>query len=227
MWAATSVKRVMNVELEVFRDRSERSRYVARRYRDALRGKLLDVGCDRAQLRTLLPEVEYTGVDIAGAPDIQLNLELADRLPFPESAFDCVVCTDVLEHLDNLHQIFGELLRVTRRDVVLSLPSNWVNARVPIQRGHGSFKHYGLPPDKPADRHKWFFPLTDALRFVEVNAPRGGCVIREVHAMEKPRPWLLRALRRMRYPRQMCYLNRYAHTVWFHLEKHAPAGSPA
>jgi len=30
-------------------------------------------------------------------------------LPTVEKKFDCVLCSDVLEHLDNLHHIFGEL----------------------------------------------------------------------------------------------------------------------
>jgi len=110
-------QKVVNVELNAFRSRMERSEYVARRYQALLQGKVLDVGCDQAVLRNLLPQSEYTGVDIGGAPDIELNLETAERLPFPDDAFDCVVCTDVLEHLDNLHHKFGEQVRVSRRHV--------------------------------------------------------------------------------------------------------------
>lgn len=215
--------RTVDVERYAFRSRAERSQYVARRYGDILGNKVLDVGCDEAVLRRLLSKSEYVGVDIGGDPDIHLDLETIPRLPFPDNAFDCVVCSDVLEHLDNLHAMFSELLRVTRRHVVLSLPNCWAAARVPIQRGRGSFAHYGLPLDKPTDRHKWFFSLAEALEFVEGQARRLGYTIREVHAMEKPRSWLLRALRRLRYPNQMDYLNRYAHTLWCHLEKH-PSG---
>ena len=30
---------------------------------------------------------------------------------------DCVVCTDVLEHVNNLHEVFEELIRITK-DVI-------------------------------------------------------------------------------------------------------------
>src|SRR5687767_1989406 len=38
-------------------------------------------------------------------------------------------------------------------------------------------------------------------------------------ANARPRPVLLRALRRLRYPVESRYLNRYAHTVWVVFEK--------
>jgi len=209
----------MKVELVEFKNRAARSQYIARRFAGVLSGCVLDVGCDMAVLKQLLPGVAYTGVDVGGAPDLELNLEQAGRLPFPDAAFDCVVCTDVLEHLENLHDIFGELVRVSRRHVVLSLPNNWVNARVPLQRGHGSFSHYGLPAEKPRDRHKWFFSLTDAAVFIQAQTSKLPFVCREMFATEKPRPWLVRSLRRLRYPVLDHYLNRYAHTIWTLIER--------
>ena len=127
-----------------------------------LRGKVLDVGCDEGHLRGLVPGLDYTGIDVGGSPDVLVDLEAAERLPFPDRAFDTVVCSDVLEHLDSLHRVFGEMVRVSRRWLVISLPNNWTNARRPIERGAGSFAFYGLPADKPVDRHKWFFSLEDA-----------------------------------------------------------------
>jgi SAM-dependent methyltransferase len=209
----------MNVEQISFRDRSGRSEYVARRFQEVLKGKVLDVGCDKAVLRKLLPQVEYTGVDIGGTPDIQVNLEAAGKLPFADGSFDCVVCTDVLEHLENLHQIFGELVRVSRRHLVISLPNNWTNARVPIARGRGSFGKYGLPAEKPPDRHKWFFSLSEAADFIQAQTAKYPIVCREIFATEKPRSGLVRGARRLRYPAIECYLNRYAHTLWARLEK--------
>jgi len=209
----------MNVEQVSFRDRAGRSEYVARRFQEVLKGKVVDVGCDKAVLRKLLPQVEYTGVDIGGTPDVQVNLEEAGRLPFPDGSFDCVICTDVLEHLENLHQIFGELVRVSRRHLVISLPNNWTNARMPIARGRGSFGKYGLPPEKPPDRHKWFFNLSEAADFIRAQTTKYPIVCRELFATEKPRSVLVRGVRRIRYPAVECYLNRYAHTLWALLEK--------
>lgn len=202
------------VEYVSFGSRAERAEYVAARFSRYLRGRVSDVGCDEAGLRKLLPDADYTGVDIGGQPDVELNLEQADRLPFEDMAFDCVVCTDVLEHLDNLHHIFGELVRIARGHVIVSLPNCWAEARRPIERGKGSFGHYGLPFERPMDRHKWFFGLSEARDFLAEQSKRYPVEVVELHVTEKPRPLLVRAIRRIRYPREECYLNRYAQTLW-------------
>ena len=140
-------------------------------------------------------------------------------MPFDDATFDCVVCTETLEHLDNLHAMFGELIRVAKKYVIISLPNNWVNARKPIGRGKGSFSKYGLPAEPPPDRHKWFFSLSEATDFIQQQHHRYAVSLRECHATEKPRPFLVRTWRRLWYPSQVCYLNRYAHTLWVVLEK--------
>jgi SAM-dependent methyltransferase len=204
----------MRVVEASFNQRLERSRFIAAHLRLYLRGSVLDVGCDEGHLRGLVPGIRYTGVDVGGAPDVVVDLEAAERLPFADRAFDTVICSDVLEHLDNLHRVFGELVRVSRRWLVISLPNNWTNARRPIERGTGSFAFYGLPADKPVDRHKWFFGLTDALEFCYAQESRFPIRVVECFANEKHRPAWVVGLRRMRYPHRLRYLNRYAHTLW-------------
>jgi len=209
----------VKVEQVAFHSRAERSAYIARRFRWMLSGKVLDVGCSKAPLRRLLPHLEYTGIDLGEDADLKLNLEKIDRLPFEDGTFDCVVCSDVLEHLDNLHYIFGELIRVAKRHVIISLPNNWKHARLAVARGEGSFGKYGLPVDPPRDRHKWFFGFSEAVHFIRTQAERHPVSILELFAAEKPRPFMRRASRRMRCPSQERYLNRYAHTLWAALEK--------
>ena len=209
----------LRVEHLKFGNRAGRSSYVAGRYGATLKGRVLDVGCDRAVLRDLVPGIQYTGIDLTEQADLRLDLEKVERLPFEDDSFDCVVCTDVLEHLESLHHIFNELVRVTRRHIIVSLPNNWANARVPIQRGHGSFDKYGLPAARPVDRHRWFFSLSEAVDFVEAQTLKLPISIADIHAIEKPKPLIARALRRLRYPRQLCYLNRYSHSLWVLLAK--------
>jgi SAM-dependent methyltransferase len=209
----------VRVEYVSFTDRMARIEYVATRFRRFLAGKVLDVGCDRSNLKTLIPDIAYTGLDIAGDPDVKLNLETMDRLPFDDDSYECVVCTDVLEHLDNLHFVFGELVRVARNHLIVSLPNNWTNARLPIERGKGSFDKYGLPVEPPPDRHKWFFGLQEAVEFLRGQEKKYPFSILEMRVTEKPRPVMVRALRRVRYPSRERYWNRYAHTVWAVMEK--------
>jgi SAM-dependent methyltransferase len=209
----------LQTEYIAFKERENRSRYIAKRFGPLLDGKILDVGCDKAVLKTLLKGVNYTGIDIAGNPDIPLNLESISTLPFDSEYFDCVVCSDVLEHLDNLHSIFSELIRVSRKFIIISLPNNWANARKPIRKGAGAIGHYGLPSAPPPDRHKWFFGLTEAINFIKEQQKKYPVLIRDMHVTEKPRLFIVRAFRRCLYPSQERYLNRYAHTLWVVLEK--------
>ncbi len=201
-----------------FPSRESRSKFVATRFNEYLDKSVLDVGCFEAPLRDLLRSASYTGIDIAGRPDLIVNLERIDHLPFADNAFTCVLCIDVLEHLDNLHTIFAELMRVSDRFIIISLPNCWCDARRPLERGKGHFSHYGLPLHKPEDRHKWFFNFTEARQFIEGKAEELHLSIEDMFIAEKPRNRILRLLRRMRYPGDQ-YHNRYSRTLWVVLGK--------
>lgn len=216
----------MHVEYLAMTQRDQRAEFIARRFARYLKGRILDVGCDKARLKQLVPGIDYVGVDVGGTPDLVVNLE-KEKLPFADNSFDGIVCSDVLEHLDNLHANFDELIRVTRNHVILSLPNNWANARKAIERGRGSFSHYGLPANPPRDRHKWFFCLTDAEGFITAQAQRHHLTITEMFAVEKPRPLLVRKLRQLRHPKQSAYLNRYSHSLWVVCSKHPPSPKSA
>lgn len=210
----------MKIDFVHFRHRADRSAYIVQRFGRYMSECVLDVGCDKAVLRDLLGSgLRYTGIDIGGTPDIVLDLERIERLPFEDNAFMTTVCSDVLEHLDNIHQIFSELVRVTRRYLIISLPNNWANARQPIARGRGEIAHYGLPATPPRDRHKWFFGFTEAVQFIKAQKVAYRLTIAELVANEKPRLPLVRALRHMRYPNIERYRNRYAHTLWVVYDK--------
>jgi len=203
----------LKTEYITFPQRLDRSRYVRDRFKDYLVDSVLDVGCFEAPLRGLLSGVGYTGVDFAGQPDILLNLDRCEHLPFLDDAFQCVICIEVLEHLDNLHRMFDELVRVSRRHVIVSLPNCWSDARVKIERGKGSFLHYGLPAQPPPDRHRWFFSLSQARDFFNAKAEEKDLAVVDMFITEKPRNALIRWLRHLRHPGER-YSNRYSQTLW-------------
>jgi len=207
-----------------FPSRESRSRFVCAHFAEYLNEWVLDIGCSEAPLRDLLSLATYTGVDIAGKPDLRLDLAGIERLPFDDRAFKCVLCIDVLEHLDNLHEIFAELVRVSKQYLIISLPNCWCDARQPIGRGKGHFGHYGLPLQKPQDRHKWFFSFSEARQFLEGKAEELGLGLEDMFVTEKPRIGLVRLLRRIRYPGDR-YHNRYSRTLWAVLEKTNPHSS--
>ncbi|MCP3903051.1 MAG: class I SAM-dependent methyltransferase [Planctomycetes bacterium] len=204
----------MQVDYINFNESGDRQRYLLKTFGDLLTGRLLDVGCSTRMLEDELDGVDYTGIDVAGNPDIVVDLEAVERLPFEDRSFDCVVCNDVLEHIDTLHRIFDEVVRVSDRHVVISLPNCWRTLRRRMSRGRGKPQYYGLPAERPSDRHKWFFNVDDVLSFMEEKARTGPVSIVDTRVNVKPRPWPVRLAQRLRTPALNRYLNRHAHSVW-------------
>jgi len=182
-------------------------------------GKILDVGCFEAPLRKIVGPERYTGIDIAGEPDILINLEKANKLPFQDGEFNTVICIEVLEHLENIYELSEELFRLSSQFVLISLPNSWRDARSKIEKGYGSFAHYGLPRNRPKDRHKWFFNLEEAANYLkEITPEHWEC---QVIATEPLRPALTRRMRRLMNPGTR-YANRYCQTAWALYQKSKP-----
>jgi len=101
-------------------------RYWQRRKRDIIieladgSQRSLDVGCGSSRILDGLPNP--VGLDISvnklrhvrkrGKPLVHASI---DALPFQDGSFDCVVCSEVIEHLPADYQPFSEMSRVLRR----------------------------------------------------------------------------------------------------------------
>lgn len=150
--------------------RPRKIEYVYDKYQPILKNSILDVGADECHMKKLIgEETKYVGIGIGGNPDIEVNLE-TQTIPFEDNSFECVMCLDVLEHLDNIHGTFDELCRVSSKYVIISLPNSYRDFLgmmfAPESQKVHNFKYYGLPVEKPDDRHKWFFSNSDAINFV-------------------------------------------------------------
>ena len=196
----------------VFSRREQRTEWGYKNYKEIfLNSKVLDVGCYEAPLRNIVGKESYTGVDFVGDPDVKINLEDISVLPFADGDFETVICVEVLEHLDNIHNLAKDLFRLSRKNVLISLPNAWRDARVKVERGRGEIAHYGLPLVRPYDRHKWFFNAEDAASFLGDIAPDGWSC--ELITTEPERSKVVMKLRRFRYS-EWSYINRYCQTVW-------------
>lgn len=158
-----------------YTSRDDKGRYIFSKYGSILTGSVLDIGCSREKsLRGELPSgTRYLGVDIVPEADVIVDLERTDRLPFRDASFDTVICTEVLEHLENFHLILSEVVRVTRKYIIISLPNAWRSLwkSLVLNRPYQGaienssnrwLKFYGIPFRKPQDRHKWFFSFSEA-----------------------------------------------------------------
>lgn len=167
-----------------FESRQDKGKYIYSKYNEILKGKILDVGCSRERsLEKELPvNVEYIGLDIVPEADLVFDLENLETLPFEDNYFDVVVCADVLEHIENIHRVLQEFVRISKY-LIISLPNPWSGVWKAIIYNKiysGSLKNdekrwlkfYGLPDYVPNDRHKWFFSFSEAQIFFKRVAKR-------------------------------------------------------
>ncbi len=164
-----------------FTERSERAKYIGEVYKKVLNGKVADVGSSESDLRKYVTG-EYVGIDILDTPEIDITVDLEkEKIPIDDNSMDCVVCTDVLEHVNNLHEVFEELIRITKRYVIISVP-NGFNYEVVFRIWFGiNIKFYGLPENKPDDRHKWFMSHDDSVNFFKKNEKKHNYTVLDSH----------------------------------------------
>ncbi len=116
---------------------------------------ILDIGCGEGDLGVLirqrLPQVKVAGIDISqkaadkaskrGIDGRCVNVS-EERLPFSDSAFDAVICGEVIEHLFDPDHLLDEASRVLkdRGLLIITTPNlaSWYN-RVALLFGYQPF----------------------------------------------------------------------------------------
>ena len=101
-------------------------------------GTTLDIGCGRGFLLNHLARAGLsglTGMDVYD--DVDSNLfayaqgDVTQRLPFDDSAFECVIAGEIIEHVPNPDSFLREIRRVLRPGgvLVISTPNmvSWAN----------------------------------------------------------------------------------------------------
>lgn len=87
----------------------------------AFRGTVIDIGCGNCPFEHLIDKhkAEYIGVDVADAEkwDYQNNkIVIYDgkNLPFATNSVDHLICTEVLEHVPDPHDLIADMHRVLK-----------------------------------------------------------------------------------------------------------------
>jgi SAM-dependent methyltransferase len=89
-------------------------------------GKVLDAGAGEGELSKALMDLglKVTSCDVDPKAFIFgkcIKVDLNRNLPFDKGSFDYVVCAEVAEHVENLHQIIREFNRVLKKGGFLAI----------------------------------------------------------------------------------------------------------
>lgn len=136
-----------------------------RRVLPGVRGLVLDVGCGEKPYASWLPRGKgnrVVGIDLSPRPGVDVVVGEKDGFPFPDGAFDAVLCTQVLEHVGDLEQTLGEIHRVL-------IPSGVLVASFPFM-----YQEHGAPCDfRRFSRHGAVRILSGRYEIVETRALGG------------------------------------------------------
>ena len=96
---------------------------------------VLEVGCGQgwflASVAEALPDASLAGLDIREdaisvarslVPSATLVVGDAATLPYPDASFDIVICSEVLEHVDDPAAVLAEIRRVGGGRAVITVP---------------------------------------------------------------------------------------------------------
>ena len=111
----------------------------------AVSGDLLDLGAGNQPFRPWYEPLarSVVAVDVAPAPGLSV-LSMASPLPFRDGSFDAVLCTSVLEHVDNAEDTIAEIARTLRPGgrLIITVPFLYPTHEAPYDFWRTT--HYGL-----------------------------------------------------------------------------------
>jgi SAM-dependent methyltransferase len=226
-WLEEFTKRCDRSLVPSYDDREGRNRWAASVVKTFPGKNILNLGGGgkRHLQKYLSPEHHVNELDIVGDLDTRLNLDEIDRLPFADSSFDTCCAFEVLEHLEQLHLICGEMFRVCKSTLLISLPNSAVeivgicrNSRIyndPIENGVYS-KFYGLPLKVPEDRHRWWLTFEDIVRYFVCFEQANSCDVR--FFVPDHEPSMRRKFFRILFGHRLS-LTLFCTTVWIKIQK--------
>ena len=98
-------------------------------------GNLLDLGCGESPYRFLMEKkrIKYFGVDIDDAEKFDYHKEDitsfdGKKIPFKNNFFENIICTEVLEHVQDYQTLIDEVYRIMKKDSRAFFTIPW-NAR--------------------------------------------------------------------------------------------------
>ncbi len=139
---------------------------------------LLDVGCRKAKLATLLPpSIDYFGCDLEKSCDKVAYVGDFSTIDFGRR-FSAVVALDVLEHTDTPSANFDRLVAATDSHLIVTLPNCAdLKTRVRFATSGRMGGKYTFGPVDPLDRHRWVMNHPEIIAFYRHKASIHGLAL--------------------------------------------------
>lgn len=103
---------------------------------------VLDAGCGDSVYKGLFPNCISIDMDANRNPDIVADI--CDLHMFQDSSFDCVLCTEILEHCKEPQKAVDELMRVLKPGGKLLLSTRFIYPMHDTPNDYFRFTKYGL-----------------------------------------------------------------------------------
>lgn len=120
--------------------------------------KILDFGCGTCCTTAYLKKLGYKniiGMDIENKSECLIpEIYNGINIPYPDKYFDTIICSFVLHHIKNYKNILNELLRVTKKNIIIyeDTPENWIDKK--LTRLH-SKSHWGQSYSSFNNKKEW------------------------------------------------------------------------
>lgn len=176
---------------------------------------VLDVGCRDKILKDFLKkDAKYQGIDYKDSNEI-LGHNLEYGIPFEDNSFDIVFALDVLEHVENVHFLFDEILRVSKLEAIVAIPNiSYWKFRLRFLKGKDISDKYIFSSVKVLDRHRWLTSYNSAIKFVSENTKGNDVIIKQGFYQYRRRALrLIDSFFSRKFPNLFCYV------VFFNIQK--------
>ena len=154
----------------------DRNQFVARKLGKLNNQIILDIGCrDQVFKKSLLGNFEYIGVDYDTENENTefINHNLEQGLPKQIGKIDIINAMDVLEHVENIHDIFNECFKKSEQKIAIALPNMaYYKFRLTFLFSGEISGKYIFHSKKIIDRHRWFTTYYNNINFVKTNTPK-------------------------------------------------------
>lgn len=152
---------------------------------------ILDAGCGEGftlnklivnKIGQSVEGVEYSKEAIALGKKLFPNAKIKQGsvydLPYRDNSFDLIVCTEVLEHLENPKKAIQEILRVSKKYILVSVPNEPFFMMVNFLRGKNVMQ-FGNDPE-----HIQHWTIFSFLRLIKKREVR-------IRTIKLPFPWIM------------------------------------